>query len=210
MVRMSRFSKTRYRDIWEDHLEPLCGRCWLKNTKTYHGQGWLNQIGKGKLSRNTLKHIKSIISGMFSLAKQQGYFDGANPAKDTRTNPAAAEPAETCAYSLDEIQIILAFLPEPAATAFAVAAFMGIRAGEIEGLLWENYRNAAIFVSRSEWRGRISDPKTRKGRASVPVIRPLSDRLEMHRLRSGAPTVGPIFVNLRGKPLALGSLEPIS
>ncbi len=31
--------------------------------------------------------------------------------------------------------------------------------------------------------GRISDPKTRKGRAPVPVIRQLADRLEIHRLR---------------------------
>jgi integrase len=83
---------------------------------------------------------------------------------------------------------------------------MGLRAGEIEGLLWENYRDGAIFVSRSIWKGLVSDPKTRKGRASVPVIRPLAERLEIHRLRCGSPAAGPIFVNMRGKPLALGSV----
>lgn len=43
-----------------------------------------------------------------------------------------------------------------------------------------------MFVSRSIWNGRISDPKTRKGRAPVPVIRQLADRLEIHRLRYGS------------------------
>ena len=71
-----------YRDIWEDHLKPLCGQVWLKDARTYHVQGWLNQIAAAKLSRNTLKHIKSTISGTFTLAKQQDYFQG------ERTQPA--------------------------------------------------------------------------------------------------------------------------
>jgi integrase len=107
---------------------------------------------------------------------------------------------------LDEIKSILALLPEPAATAFAGAAFMGLRHGEIQGLLWENYRDGEMYVSRSIWNGRVTDPKTRKGRAPVPVIRQLAERLEMHRLRSGNPQTGPIFANALGKPLALGSV----
>jgi integrase len=195
-----------YRDIWEDHLKPLCAEVWLKDTRTYHVQAWLNQIGSGTLSRNTLKHIKSVVSGIFTLAKQQDYFQGENPARDSAVNPRAAEPQETYAYSLDEIQAILSLLPEPAATAFAAAAFMGLRHGEIQGLLWENYRDGELYVSRSIWNGRVSDPKTRKGRAPVPVIRQLADRLEMHRLRSGNPASGPIFANAAGKPLALTSV----
>src|SRR3954452_2656113 len=65
-----------YRDIWEDHLEPLAGAVWLKDARTYHVQGWLNQIGAGKLSRNTLKHVKSVVSAIFTLAKQQDYVQG--------------------------------------------------------------------------------------------------------------------------------------
>jgi integrase len=194
-----------YRDIWEDHLRPLCEKVWLRDARTFHVQGWLDQIGAGDLSRNTLKHIKSVVSGMFTLAKQQDYFEGENPARDTAINPGAAEPQETYAYSLDEIRSILAILPEPAATAFAVAAFMGLRHGEIQGLLWENYRDREMHVSRSIWNGRATDPKTRKGRAPVPVIRQLAERLEMHRVRCGNPQTGPIFANALGKPLALGS-----
>ena len=63
-----------------------------------------------------------------------------------------------------------------------------------------------MYVCRSIWNGRVSDPKTRKGRAPVPVIRQLAQRLEMHRMRCGNPQSGPIFANAVGKPLALGSV----
>jgi hypothetical protein len=93
----------------------------------------------------TLKHIKGV-SGVFTLAKQLDYFRGENPARDTAIAPSAPEAQETCAYTLDEVQSILSLLPEPAATAFAVAAFVGLRHGEIQGLLWENYRDGEIYV----------------------------------------------------------------
>jgi integrase len=200
-----------YKDIWKNHLKAFCEHVWLRDVRTYHVQAWLNQIGADKLGRNTLKHIKCVVSAIFTLAKQQDYFQAENPARDTAINPEATEPKETYAYSLDEIQTILSVLPEPAATAFAVAAFMGLRHGEIQGLQWENYRNGEMHVSRSIWNGHATAPKTRKGRAPVPVIRQLAERLEMHRLRSGNPETGPaktgpIFANTAGNPLALTSV----
>jgi integrase len=204
-----------YTDIWQDHVKARRGKIWLKHTRTYDVQGWLNEIASsdrnGTLSRNTLKHINSIVSGIFTLAKQLDYFRGENPARDTAIAPTAPEAKETYAYTLDEVQGILSLLPEPAATAFAVAAFMGLRHGEVQGLLWENYRDREIYVSRSVWNGRVSDPKTRKGRAPVPVIRQLAERLELHRLRcatpeAGPPRSGPIFANAAGKPLSLTSV----
>jgi integrase len=194
-----------YRNIWEDHLKTLAAGEWMKNVRTFHVQSWLNSIGEKGLSRNTLKHIKSVISAIFKLAKQQGYFDGQNPATDTAVNPKAAEPEETYAYSLEEIQSILAHIPEPAATAFAVAAFTGLRSGEIEGLRWEDYHDGEIHVARSIWNGRASDPKTRKSAAPVPVIRPLADRLEMHSLRSGVES-GPMFATAKGTPHSMNNL----
>jgi integrase len=149
------------------------------------------------------------------VAKQKDYFQGVNPAQGTDINPSAAEPEETYAYSLEEVNAILAHIPEPAATAFAVAAYAGLRIGEIEGLRWEDYRDGEIYVSRSIWNGRVprisqrrheNDPKTRKSRAPIPVIRQLGDRLEMHRLRSGNPESGPIFVTGKGTHQMMNNL----
>lgn len=195
-----------YRDIWGDHLAPECSAVWMKNVRTLHVQGWLNSIGKKGLSRNTLKHIKSVISSIFKLAKQQGYFDGVNPVQDTAVNPSAAEPGETYACSLEEVNAILAHIPEPAATAFAVASFSGLRRGEIEGLCWEDFRDGEIQVSRSIWNGRENDPKTRKSAAPVPVIRQLAERLEMHRLRKNNANKGPIFTTGKGTAESMNNI----
>lgn len=62
-----------YRDIWENHVKARCADDWLKDVRTFHVQGWLDSIsGPKALSRNSLKHIKTFLSGVFKLAKQQG------------------------------------------------------------------------------------------------------------------------------------------
>jgi integrase len=101
--------------------------------------------------------------------------------------PPAPKGEDTHAYTLEEITTILGVLPEPAATVFAMAAFMGLRRGEIR-------------ICRSIWNGHITEPKTKRSAAPVPVIRQLAERLEMHRLSQGNPASGPIFRNLIGTP----------
>src|SRR5690348_16859157 len=44
----------------------------------------------GRSSIIALRHIKNVISAIFTLAKQQDYFNGENPARDTAINPTAA------------------------------------------------------------------------------------------------------------------------
>jgi integrase len=200
----------QYRDVWEHHLKARCASALLKGARTFHVQQWLSDISATtELSRNSLRRIKSAISGIFSQAKRLDYFEGENPARDTAIDPRAAEPQETYAYSLEEIQAMLAALPEPAGTAFAFAAFMGLRHGEIEGLRWEDYQptTGEITVSRSIWHGHVNAPKTQKSAAPIPVIKPLAQRLEMHRLRSGNPGSGPIFANQIGKPMSMNNVR---
>lgn len=201
-----------YKEIWQNHLKPLCAKRWLRETRTHHVQQWLDHIARSGLSRNTLSHIKNVISGIFTLAMQREYFpDNANPARNAKIDPTATAPEETYAYTLEEIKTILSLLPEPAATVFAVAAFSGLRHGEIQGLRWEDYRDGQLFVSRSIWNGKVGDPKTAKSTAPVPIIKQLADRLDMHRLRSsdtitGEPKTGPMFANGAGNPQELTAL----
>jgi integrase len=195
-----------YRDIWNNHLKARSVALWMREIRTCDVQRILDDIAKpGTLSSNSLRHIKSHISAVFSYAKQQGYFDGENPARNTAIPPSRPSE-ETYAYSLEEIAQILSALPEPAATVFAVAAFTGARRGEIRGLLWENYRDNEIQVARSIWRGHVTEPKTRRSRGAIPVILPLAMRLESHRAKSGKPNSGVMFPNLNGEPMDLGNL----
>ena len=72
---------------------------------------------------------------IFRHAIQQGYLTGANPIRETSI-PKAPEGSEIHAYSLAEVPTMLKLLPDPARTSVAVAAFIGIRRGEIRGLEW--------------------------------------------------------------------------
>jgi integrase len=194
--RLKKSTYRNYKGDWERRIKPLVARDRknLKDYRTFDIQGWLNHVSRdASLSRNSLKGIKSFVSGLFKEARRLGYLDGPNPAQDTRVSPDAAEPSTTHAYTLEEISSILAVLPEPASTAFAVAAYSGLRRGEIEGLEWTDYHDSELHVQRSIWHGEAVTPKTAKSAAAVPVIRPLAERLEMHRLRSGSPDSGPIF-----------------
>ena len=89
-----------YRQVWKQHLKPLCEKTWLKDTRTYHVQSWLNAIAKSDaLSRNSLRRIQSVLSGIFSLAKRLGYYDGVNPVQDTRVDRKKCELSSDCSQS---------------------------------------------------------------------------------------------------------------
>src|SRR5215467_6920703 len=101
---------------------------------------------------------------------------------------------------------MLKVLPEPAATIVAVAAFTGVRKGELRGLLWENYDGEQVLISQSVWRGHLLEPKTRQSKSPVPVIVQLARRLDCHRRLSGSPANGLIFPSPTGKPINLDAL----
>jgi len=101
---------------------------------------------------------------------------------------------------------MLKVLPEPASTIVAVAAFTGVRKGELRGFVWENYDGAQVQISQSFWRGHALEPKTRQSKAPVPVIAQLAQRLDWHRCLSGNPANGLMFLSRVGKPVNLDAL----
>lgn len=88
----------------------------------------------------------------------------------------------------------------------AVAAFTGVRKGELRGLLWENYDGERVLISQSFWRGHALEPKTRHSKAPVPVIAQLARLLDSHRCLSGNPANGLMFLSPVGKPVNLDAL----
>lgn len=66
---------------------------------------------------------------------------------------------------------MLTFLPEPAATVVAMAAFTGARKGEIRGFLWQNYDGHTIEVKHEAQRGPDS-PVTFRTTESSHLLKP--------------------------------------
>jgi integrase len=82
-----------------------------------------------------------------------------------------------------------------------------LRKGEVSGLEWSDWHDGELHVNRSVWNGKATDPKTRKSKAAVPVIKHLAQRLEMHRARMSNPASGPMFATTLGTRLALSNME---
>jgi len=194
-----------YRNMWRRYLKPRCD-IMLREFRTVDGERILESIAKEhKLTSTTLAHIKAFLSGIFRYAKRQGVINSENPMRDV-VLPKGKPAGETYAYSLEEITQMLNVLPEPASTVVAVAAFTGVRKGELRGFLWENYDGEQVLISQSFWRGHALEPKTRQSRALVPVIAQLARRLDLHRCLSGNPANGLMFPSPAGNPINLDAL----
>jgi integrase len=213
VVQQKRPSTARgYRDMWGDHFRSRTEDVLLRDVKCSHVQGWLETIAAedrtktgDRLRHETMKHLKSFVSGVFSHAKRQGFYDGVNPAENTAIPP-SPQAGDTFAYSLEEINGMLMVLPEPAATIVATFAFTGGRRGEVRAMRWENYRNGAIHIESSIWEGITSPPKTKASKAPVPVVRQLAARLEVHRERLGGPLTGVMFPAANGSPINMNDI----
>jgi integrase len=194
-----------YRNMWKRYLKPR-SEIMLRDFRTVDGERIIESIAaEHKLTSTTLAHIKAFLSGIFRYAKRQGVINSENPMRDV-VLPKGKAAGETYAYSLEEITKMLNVLPEPAATIVAVAAFTGVRKGELRGFLWENYDGEQVLISQSFWRGHLLEPKTRHSRAPVPVIGQLAHRLDCHRTQSGSPANGFMFPGQAGKPINLDAL----
>lgn len=201
-----------YSDIWENHLKSRMAKAnlTLRAFRTVHGEVMLAQIAKKTgLGRSSLKNLKAFLSGAFKQAKRLGILDGINPMMDVSI-PRAPEPKDTYAYSLEEIRKMLLVLDEPAKTVVLTAALTGLRKGEIRGLAWDDFDGRELSVRRSVWSGRggtvVNEPKTKRSKAPIPVVKQLRDALEAHRQRMGKLAAGPIFQASNGKPLDLNNL----
>jgi integrase len=150
-------------------------------------------------AHTTFARLKSLLSGIFTHALRMGIIIGPNPISPISI-PRGQQSSQTYAYSLEEIEQIIGLLPEPAKTVFAVAAFAGLRQGEIRGLDWLDYNGGVLTVARSIWRKHVNLPKTVESQAAVPVIKPLRDLLDRMRPHNA---IGPIFRGESGRPLDL-------
>ncbi len=154
----------------------------MREFRTVDASRMLRAIAKKKdLTKTTLQHIKSVLSTVFVYAKNEGAFDGTNPVDRVLIPMLAREPGQTHAYDLDQVLQILNLLPLLAKTLVAIAAFAGLRQGELRGLDWTDYTGSELAINRSIWMSVVNLPKTRASRDTVPVIPALAEILDKYR-----------------------------
>lgn len=171
-----------YKDTLKNHATPALGDLRLRDIQTVHVQRMLDSID---LSHPSLQRIKTAASAVMSHAIRLGFVSGSNPVHEAKPEGSRSD-FEGHAYSWADVQWMLEKLGEPARTVVAVAAFTGLREGEIRGLQWTDYTDGTeLFVRRSVWRRAVGETKTPESKARVPVIAPLRKLLDAHRKLNG-------------------------
>jgi integrase len=203
-------TRAGYKGRWRSQLKPRCENQTLRGFNVLAAQGVMDSIHRQnpEMTRSSLVHLRNLLSLIFDDAERLGMLDKAqgNPVRLVKIPKRAPKGEPTYAYSLRELETILAVLPEPAATVCAVAGYAGLRRSEIRGLRWEDYNGLRISINRSVWEGFTNEPKTAGSKAGVPVIPRLRMMLDAHKLACGNPKVGPIFANSAGNPENLNNV----
>jgi integrase len=169
-----------YSKLWET-LCPRVGEIRLRDFKTVDAANMLTYFAGKGWGRHSLQHAKSLLSGIFTYAKNLGVLDGVNPVQGSIIPRKAAAPAETRASTPDEVVAILDVLRRAkeldersrlqAQTAIALMFFGGLCPGEARGATWENYDGRTLSVKQSVWRAHTTDPKITERTRNLPKQR---------------------------------------
>ncbi|PWT79038.1 MAG: hypothetical protein C5B59_00570, partial [Bacteroidetes bacterium] len=144
-----------YEQVWSQHLREHFGSITLATYETPTATAFLTEKAKTQ-GRNTVAHIRSLMSGIFSNAISRGYIKvsrnggktweaAKNPIQEASVLGKTARPAKTGHYSLREALSILAALSEhvEGQLVMALSFFWGLRPSEIRGLKWEDFSYGA-------------------------------------------------------------------
>ena len=201
-----------YETVWRIYLAPYLQKISLRDFRTVDAANLFTEIHrKHRVGRTTLQHCKRRLSGLFTLARNQGALDSPNPIEGAMIPKKAAKPNKTHAATPDEVLAILEILRKAgewkARAAVGLMFFAGLRPGEARGVRWEDYQGKRLFVQQSVWHTHTTTPKTEEAASPVPVIETLADILGKLREVDGNPGSGSILRGPSGKPMNLDNLS---
>ena len=152
-------------------------------------------------SRQTVMHIRNVVSTIFSYAQQEMYFDGDNPAAPIKLPKVNRQPA--AALTIEDMGRLLGLMRYPEKEMTILAVLTGMTVAEICGLQWKRVNltdsatvnsdgetvSARTILVREEWtRGQLgSVSKRRLGSVPIPrILLPILVRLSRNPKFNGA------------------------
>ena len=92
-----------YGKLWEKHLKGRFGKIALRDFRTVNAAEVLSDLRLQGLGRRSLQHAKSLMSGIFTVAKSRGWYDGVNPVQGALDTKRVSRPKETHASTPEEV-----------------------------------------------------------------------------------------------------------
>jgi integrase len=177
-----------YQQLWNQRLKTHFGTTLLNDYRTPMMSNFLTSLAK-TLRPRTLNHIKWLASAIFAHAVATGKCE-TNPIRDAQVLGKTLGDGVTGAYTLEEIENIISALVDhvECQLIMALAFFLGLRKGEIQGLQWGDIDADYIHVRHNLTKGKgrlhLTTPKTRKSVRSIPIIQPVKGLLLLWRAKN--------------------------
>jgi integrase len=193
----------RYRRTLNNHLLPAFGTSRLCDIGSFDLQRFVLQKMEGGLGWESANHLRNLMSKVFALAKQWGYYNGDNPASSVKLPEKQAVRGKHILQP-GQIASLLGVLKEPVSTMVLLGVLTGLRIGEILALNWTHVDFSAgeIKVEQAYYRGLLGTPKTKRSRRTVPLPQSLALAL-MHLKAQGRAENGEnelVFRTRNGTP----------
>ncbi len=186
-----------YDRIWWLYCQPLDGMK-LASFSAGDANRFLEKFYK-RLNRNTLGHVKSLMSGIFTHAVRLDRIP-ANPWREVPLDKKRVrKPKEREVYSIEERNAILKCLRRyEAKVFFGLCAVAGLRPSEAAAIKWENVEPYALphpkfAVKEAAVYGVLAATKTEQSKRELLIVEPLLGHLRIYHAQRAFPADGLLF-----------------
>jgi integrase len=178
MPLMAKSTQDRYGGVIRNYLLPAFGALCLRDLTTLAIQRYFSAMATSKLMYESKDKIRDVLSSILASAMQYGLLVK-NPIEGVRL------PAErTCrrkskpVVSPNQVDKLVAIIPEPYATMVYVAIYTGLRISELVGLRWNDIHPDSITVDERYCRGDWGAPKSQASNATIGVNHQVIERIQ--------------------------------
>ncbi len=195
-LRLERKTIRGYRDTWNLHWKERIRDLAFGQLHPDVAFRLLKEIAdQDDISKTTLQRVKAFMSGVYTHAREQGDFRGANPVTGLRLQKIKARrakkmPFNSLAETLAYIKVVDGLR---AKTAITTAGFAGLTVSELQGLDWKDRYDGQWHVERKVVEGRTGDTKTAARQEGVPIIPYLQKITDKYWKSVGCPAEGAVF-----------------
>jgi integrase len=197
-----------YEKLWGTHLKTHFGDMLMRDYQPHHATKFLGKLAEKKMGLNAVKHVRSLMSGVFTHAAALG-FTNTNPIHLAKVLVTPKAPKETPHYTAAEMRLALKLLQGQTRARVAMAlASIGLRPSEIRGLKREDidFDACAIMVRRSAWRKSINEGGKGKNSVRNVTLGPNVSEIMREHMEAERSQRGFLLENSLGTPLDLDAL----
>ncbi len=216
LLKLKKTTREQYFSLYSRWIEPVIGKKRLATIEPGDVEQAISRAVAGGMSPATAKHIRKVISAIYTKAKKLRIASGDNPA--SLADVPDPEPVrQKIALSASQVTQVLGMLKEPERAMVLTAVLTSMNVSELCGLRWKHINLTpewttleddaippfTLAVRQHFSRGEIGSLKTGNRKRDVPLPAPLVSALAA--LKQRPKFTGPedvVFASRRGTPIS--------